>query len=870
MRYRLLFASIVAAALFAGCSKEEHDLQPQTPATTTLMDAGSVYKGTVMVKMKVGEGPLTKSETNSLSDLGIYSIKRMLPHNEKYAARHKKAGLDRWYVVSFNPEVSVARVHNEFSRMGEVETVDYVPVIKTAQATATFNDPYLSHQWHYYKEGSDIGINLKKAWEITTGREDVIVAVLDGGIDYRHDDLKDAMWKNSAEVRGDSGYDDDGNGYVDDIYGYNFSARGNAPAGTILPGDHGTHVAGTVAAVNNNGKFGAGVAGGNGTKKGARLMCCQILDEYADGTFFGLAYIYAADNGAVITQNSWGFENATETPTIVLEGIAYFNRYAGMDASGEKQVGPMAGGVTIFSAGNNNTTADYPGMEENIIAVSATGPTGLKASYSNYGEWVDIAAPGGDNTTDGSNGLVLSTIPNNQFAGMGGTSMACPHVSGVAALIVSKFGGPGFTNEQLTSRLLKSADEEKLYSINETYRKGKKLGAGMLDAYAALLPGTIPEAVTTVEATVKSNFITVKWDATATEEFPTAGYKIFWHTGDLSNFNPSDENADAVNSTYVQSNAAAGTEITHTFAVPVFDKDVYIRIQAMNALGDGSALSDQVKVHTYANNAPAFEPAGDITVSLKPFDKKEYEFTVSDPDDHKIAGYCTFAGGSDAATSSQVGNKVTVSIDAAKASPGTYKAVISAKDEYDLTGNVTITYTILPNTPPAVVKTIGNMVIGKGESVTLDLNEYFTDADGEKLKFTAESTESSIADFGIVDNTFGLSGRAFGETTITVTAADAKKESAKSSFTILVRDNKVPVDIYPNPAKDYVNVRAGSDGTYAITVIGAQGGEVYANSSVSTGPFNPYKIDVSEWSAGVYTIIIKGGGKEYTTTIVKL
>ena len=391
----------------------------------------------------------------------------------------------------------------------------------------------------------------------------------------------------------------------------------------------------------------------------------------------------------------------------------------------------------------------------------------------------------------------------------------------------------------------------------------------MLDAYAALLPASIPNPVSAVEATAKSNFITVEWDATATEGFPTAGYRIFWHTGDLSDFNPSGQNSDGVNSLYVQGNAEAGTAMTHTFAVPYFDKDIYVRIQAMNSLGDGSALSDQTKVHTPANNAPAFDPAGDITVSLRSFDKKEYEFIVSDPDGHKV-GYCTFEGGSDAATSSQVGNKVTVNIDAAKAAPGTYKAVLNAKDEYDLTATLTITYTILPNTPPAVAKNIGNMVIGKGESITLDLNEYFTDADGEKLKYTVESSDAAVADFGVVENSLGLSGRTFGETTVTITAADAQKESASTTFTVLVRDKSVPADIYPTQVKKSLYVRAGVDGTYQLNVIGANGGTVYSNASVAAGPFNPYEINASDWGTGIYTIVFKDGNSEYKTNIVKL
>ena len=162
------------------------------------------------------------------------------------------------------------------------------------------------------------------------------------------------------------------------------------------------------------------------------------------------------------------------------------------------------------------------------------------------------------------------------------------------------------------------------------------------------------------------------------------------------------------------------------------------------------------------------------------------------------------------------------------------------------------------------------MVLGKGESITVDLTEYFKDEDGEKLKYEIVSTESVVTDYGIVDNTLTLSGRTFGKTDITVKASDAQKENASTTFTVLVRDKSVPADIYPTQVKKSLYVRAGVDGTYQLSVIGANGGTVYSNSSVASGPFKEYEIDASNWGTGIYTVVFKDSKSEYKTNIVKL
>lgn len=870
MKNRLLLTLIAIAAVLGSCSKEEVVPEPKIPATTTVMGAGSVHSGSIIVKLNEESSPLTKSISTSLPELGITGVKPLFPENQRFAARHKKAGLDRWHIISFNPEVPVSKAYGEFSKMGIAEIIDFVPVISAAQTTSPFNDPYLGTQWHYYKEGSDYGINLKKAWEINTGNESVIVAVLDEGIDYKHDDLKDAMWKNEAEAKGRTGYDDDGNGYVDDIYGFNFVDAGTGNGnmiGTVYGGTHGTHVAGTVGAINNNGKFGAGIAGGNGTTKGVRLMSCQTI--YGEsGAYIGAAFVYAADNGAVISQNSWSLKNATETPAFIIEAIDYFNTNAGMDETG-KQVGPMAGGVTIFAAGNEDATVGYPAMYDGVIAVSATGPSGAKASYSNYGNWVDIAAPGGDG--GGANG-VFSTLPDNQYGGLQGTSMACPHVSGAAALIVSEYGGPGFTNTALKDRLLGSANEVLLYGVNAKYKDNKQLGAGLLDAYAALLPNKAPAPVDESKITnsVSSNAITINWKATSDGTNPAYGYRIYYYLEDLDAAAVLEKYGKGeIPSEYVSGEKyKEGETVSHTFKAD-FNKEYRIRIQALNVFGDGSELSDAIKVRTLDNKAPEFKPAGDVVLTLKAFEKRSLEFTVSDPDGHSLAPV-TFTAGSAAATYEKTVSGITVAFDASKVEAGTYKAVLTATDEYGASSSINFEYTVLPNTPPAAIKSFNNLALGKGESAKFDLSTYFTDADGEKLKYSITSSDASIADYGLVDNTFTLSGRSFGESTITVTATDAKNEKVSSSFIVLVRDSNIPADIYPTQIRDNLYVRAGTDGSYTVIVTNAQGGEVFTNESVAAGPFNPYRIDASKWDAGVYSVTFKGNGSEYKTTVVKL
>ncbi len=508
MRITRFIYVLTVAALLLSCAKEEQAVRDFSPekvgvgnkeafvseVTGRKFSKNSVHAGKIVVKFSeemVAEIEkcnadlekiltLTKSADHPLRKVTPVQMERLFPHAGEFEERTREAGLHRWYKLSLDDNTSIVQAEALLAEAEGLEYVEFSPVVKanfddrTAVAYQTvpmgikpaaeyiFNDPRLPDQWHYYNDGSKSGmsrgcdIDVLSVWEdYTPGSADVIVSVVDGGIDVKHDDLKDNIWFD--ERTGDNGY--------------NFVRGSNR----ITADDHGTHVAGTVAAVNNNGIGVAGVAGGDYGRgvPGVKIMSCQIFEEGADPAAGAPAIKWGADHGAVISQNSWGYEKELDyVPQQDMEAIDYFIRNAGMDKSG-KQVGPMAGGVVIFAAGNDDMKIGSPAMYESCIAVAAVGADFQKGYYSNYGPWVDICAPGGDSKKGYE---VLSTLPGGRYGYMQGTSMACPHVSGVAALIVSNLGGPGFTAESLRG-LLTTAVNEEVLKHNQ-----REIGVGMVSA----------------------------------------------------------------------------------------------------------------------------------------------------------------------------------------------------------------------------------------------------------------------------------------------------------------------------------------------------------------------------------------------------
>ena len=499
-------------------------------------------KGVIRVKLQpevaLQIGHLPKMRANGVVTTGVtpldraarqvkaVSMRRMIPYSPQFEREHARYGLDRWYEVTFDENVTAEEARKVFGSTAGVEVSEVITpmsliegdgkfakakqsTIRTAAANEyRFNDPRLPDQWHYQNfgkipysvEGADI--NLFDAWNVTTGDPRVLVAIIDGGVDYKHEDLAQNMYVNEAELNGTPGVDDDGNGYVDDVYGYNFCTN----SAEIYPHSHGTHVAGTVGAVNNNGIGVAGVAGGNGAKdSGVRMISCQVFESRsgtAEGDF-AAALVYAADMGASIAQCSWGWDSPGYKEQAVLDAIDYFTK------SSRSEV--MNGGLCIFAAGNNGQTGDYyPACYEPVVAVAAMTSELTPASYSNYGEWVDITAPGGLLDYGAAQG-VLSTLPNNEYGFNEGTSMATPHVSGIAALILSKYGSPTFVNENLRTQLLTSVNDFYGYGNNSSY--AGYFGSGFIDAAkaVALDSENAPEAVTDFDLVAGQDYLQVSW-----------------------------------------------------------------------------------------------------------------------------------------------------------------------------------------------------------------------------------------------------------------------------------------------------------------------------------------------------------------------
>lgn len=503
---------IVTFALFLlACSEDKYielvDVDKENQASTLPHDA---VEGELLIKFVPEMTDILDATLNSrsltsrsgipstdevLDILNAYHFERVFPIDAKTENRTREAGLHLWYLVQFDEGADLKQAFEKLSKLGEISKIqcnrkiykshnrDKKIIPGTAMnsysrstSTLPFDDPGLYHQWGYINRGgydfekdwaktiAGSDVNCEEAWQKCTGDPSIIVAVIDEGVMWDHPDLEPNMWVNEDEIYGDQS-DNDNNGYTGDRYGYNFATdRGYLATTGSNDTGHGTHVAGTIAAVNGNGLGVCGIAGGNWAEgqEGVKIMSCQIFDDAYAATVAmeAKAIKYAADNGAVILQCSWGYNSAlanellgfTRGPAseeewvtaypLEKEAFDYFVNNAGSPN------GVIDGGVVIFASGNEYAGMPaYPGAYSKFICVSAIAADFTPSTYTNYGVEVDLSAPGGDGEYYGTpgesgdeGGMIYSTWVNEGQPTYGyydGTSMACPHVSGVAALGLS-------------------------------------------------------------------------------------------------------------------------------------------------------------------------------------------------------------------------------------------------------------------------------------------------------------------------------------------------------------------------------------------------------------------------------------------------
>ncbi|NKQ37900.1 MAG: S8 family serine peptidase, partial [Methanosarcinales archaeon] len=353
------------------------------------------------------------------------------------------------------------------------------------------NDTHFGELWGLHNTAHDADIDAPEAWGITTGSADVIIAVIDTGVNYNHPELASNMWVNPGEIAGD-GVDNDGNGFIDDIYGWDFGYSDSSPMDIH---GHGTHVAGTVGAQGNN------AVGITGVMWDAQIMALQAFHicptsgrPLTRTNDLVNSISYATANGAHIINASWGGGGGSDVPGDILRDA--------IEAAGHNGVlfVAAAGNGGLDGIGDNNdTTPIFPASYslDNIISVAATDQHDNLAVFSNFGATsVDVAAPGVN---------ILSTVLANNYGFKRGTSMAAPHVAGLAGLLLSH--SPNLTVAQLKALILDGVDPQ-------TGLAGKMVSGGRINAYGSL---TIPTVVITSTAPDPTNTSPIPMTATFSE-----------------------------------------------------------------------------------------------------------------------------------------------------------------------------------------------------------------------------------------------------------------------------------------------------------------------------------------------------------------
>lgn len=842
---------------------------PAQESRCTIPGAAIIYAGEELAD-QLGEGMTTDSLIQESEEmaylvkrLGAKSFTRLFPDAGEYEPRTRAEGLHRWFIVEYDPNISISQAKPFLEAFPGIQSVEPNYVIKQA---VNINDPYWNQMWGQNNTRyAGYDVNCKPVWDdYTMGNPNVVVAVVDGGFQLNHPDL--------AANAASSGH-------------YNYVRRNT----TITQHFHGTHVAGTIGAVNNNGVGVTGIAGGNSQagKPGVKLLSLQVFETNSDGSTssassFATALKEAADKGAHISQNSWGYNfdfddngriegseltyarNAHQNPErSFTQAVDYFNKYAGCDNNGNQLSGsPMKGGLVIFAAGNDDIPYGAPGNYDGCISVGAMSINGSRASFSCYGDWVDICAPGVD---------VMSTYLSGRYASMSGTSMACPHVSGVAALILSYFGGQGFTADELRARLLGGATEIAAST-------GSKPIGPLVNAYGSFrMNGNtgIPGQVTSIEAVPVGHNIRVDFEATDGYAYQVMAST---HKSDLQDADYQNLPSGVVSATRISSASdTPGTPMSVMLAGLKPSTDYYVAVVAYSFDKKFSPLSEIKQTRTAENQKPV--------ITIEDYPEGGYKFrhhdivsipvTVSDPDGDAMT--VSFdAKSSRAVLESNNGSSELYNFKLMcplVAGSGSSNSVVKVSDEVGATSMRTIQFTVLPNTAPEQIKDIPVQLLQKKKDVvSIDLEEYFQDPDDEPLVFRASSMDEEVALAEVSDGILNITAVSQGVCAVKVTASDHAGELVSVDVTVLMREEGTPEVFLSGETvlkSGSITIITGVDESPSIVrIISASGVVVYSWSGLLSA-VNPLEIKLDGLAPGIYTLEVTYKGQVNTYTIVK-
>lgn len=647
------------------------------------------------------------------------------PQNGSAQAQHLRRQFNRTAVLDLSPGTNISQALADYRSNPDVEWAEPVHVF---QIQGVPNDPSFASLWGMTK------IQAPSAWDLAQGNG-VVVAVVDTGVDHTHPDLAANIWANPDEISG-NGIDDDGNGYVDDVHGWNFVSNSNAP----LDGhSHGTHVSGTIAAVGNNGLGVIGVA------PLAKIMAVKGLGDDGSGYDTDLAQgiVYAADNGADIINMSWG---GTGDSPVIEEAIQY--AYS-------------LGVILVAAAGNSAIDASQflPAKYAGVITVSAFNSADTMASFSNFGTKIDVAAPGVG---------IQSTVPGGFYSSYNGTSMASPHVAGLAALILSQH--PGLTNEQVRQVIRRTADDVGAVGFDT------QAGYGRINTLKALQAASPPNLVITFPAQFAplSGSVDVRGSAEGTA---LATRRLEYGVG----VSPS---------TFLPIGPPSSGHVTNgslgTWDVTALVEGLYsLRLAGTDAEGTSSFFTvSPVRVDRTGPQILSVSPANGASLPASPL-----TVSASATDDYGIARLQFKVDGVAVSVSSptEPTNVFTTSFvwNAAAAGAGSHALEVSA---FDLAGNKTtraMNVTVINDTtPPTVALTApapntdiaGTVAVEANASDNVEIQHVLFSLDG-----SAPFGTDAVAPYRATLSTLGI---ALGPHTLTATAVDASH--LHSTHTIIV------------------------------------------------------------------------------------